>query len=119
MDIRHRERIKVVQKLFSSHFSIDGSIAKNAKIVAILKKQKSIDKKIAAAAPKFPVDKIGLVDLSILRLSIFDLLYEKKTPPKVVINEAVELAKELSSERSPAFVNAVLGAIYNKKKKDD
>jgi len=71
-----------------------------------------IDDHIKKAAPKYELSKIAKVDLSILRMSIYDLLIEKKQPPKVIINEAIDLAKELASEKSPAFVNAVLGAIY-------
>jgi N utilization substance protein B len=52
------------------------------------------------------------VDISILRNALYELTIERKVPPKVIINEAVELAKELGSEKSPSFVNAVLGKIY-------
>lgn len=73
----------------------------------------AIDEHIKRAAPKFPLEKIAMVDLAILRLATYELMFEDKTPPKVIINEAVELAKDLSGDKSPSFVNAVLGTIYN------
>lgn len=112
MDKRHQKRIEIVQELYSTFFSKKNPLSKKSQ--DILEQKTIIDKYIKKAAPKFAVSKIAKVDLSILRLSIYDLIVEKKEPPKVVINEAIELAKELASEKSPAFVNAVLGAIYEK-----
>jgi len=63
-------------------------------------------------ASKYPLEKVSKVDLSILRLAVYELNFEKKTPPKVVIDEAIELAKELGGEKTFSFVNAVLGKIY-------
>ena len=59
------------------------------------------------------VDQIAKADLAILRLAIYELMIERQEPPKVIINEAVDLAKEMGSDRSFAFVNAVLGAIVS------
>ena len=78
------------------------------KIISHLKK---IDQTIANNAPKWPLEKINKIDLSVLRTSVWELLYLKKTPPKVVIDEAVEMAKEFGAESSSAFVNGVLGSI--------
>ena len=83
------------------------------KILAHLKK---IDRVIKTNAPKWPLDKINKVDLSILRTAIWELLYKKKTPPKVVIDEAVELAKEFGSQTSHSFINGVLGSAVKKLK---
>ena len=68
----------------------------------------------------WPVDKLNKIDLAILRLAIYEL-ENLEVPPKVVIDEAVELAKEFGSENSPSFVNGVLGTIYKEAdtKKDD
>lgn len=77
----------------------------------IIKKLAKIDGLIREHAPRYPLENISRTDLSILRNSIYELLFEKKIPQKVVINEAVELAKELSGENSFAFVNAVLGKV--------
>jgi len=70
-----------------------------------------IDARIHAAAPEWPVDKIAKIDLAILRLAIYELTVEKKEPPKVIIDEAIELAKEYGNDASSKFVNGVLGTI--------
>ncbi len=77
----------------------------------ILKTQKKLDKEIEDAAPQWPLDKLNKIDLAILRLAVFELS-NSKTPPKVIIDEAVELAKEFGAESTPSFVNGVLGTIY-------
>ncbi len=75
-----------------------------------------LDNKIKQSAPEWPLDQISLIDKSILRLAVYELLNLKETPPKVVINEAVELAKQFGSENSSKFINGVLGAIFEKNK---
>jgi N utilization substance protein B len=70
---------------------------------------KEIDAIITKNAPKWPLDKINKIDLSVLRCAFWELLYQKSSPPKVVIDEAIELAKEFGTESSPAFVNGVIG----------
>ena len=80
----------------------------------VYKRQGDIDPWIARYAQKYTVEDIAKVDLAILRLATYELMYDetRETPPKVIINEAVELAKELGGDKSPAFINAVLGKIY-------
>ncbi len=75
----------------------------------IFSKTKEIDKYIEKAAPEFPVEKINKIDLAILRLAVYELLIEKKQPPKVIMDEAIELAKEYGGETSPQFINGALG----------
>lgn len=115
MDIRHEKRIKIVQELYSFLFTPSTKLSDKSK--KIIDNLTTIDKKIMEAAPKYEIDKISKVDLSILRLAIYELHIEKEAPAKVVINEAIELAKELAGERSPGFINAVLGKIYEKFRK--
>lgn len=81
---------------------VDGTLSKIVKI----------DKMIKESAPEWPIDQISLIDMSILRLSIYELNFAKDTPPKVIINEAVELAKQFGNDNSSKFVNGVLGTIY-------
>lgn len=83
-------------------------------MVGVVGKMKSIDNIIAKAAPQWPIDQISVVDRNILRLGLFELLYEDKkaVPPKVAINEAIELAKNFGGESSGKFINGVLGTIY-------
>ncbi len=110
-DPRHQKRIELIQSLFA--WSLSGKI-QNLKIKKITQKTQKIDKLISEAAPKWPVDQINKVELAILRYSIYELLHKTKTPPKVVIDEAIEIAKEFGDNSSPAFVNAVLGKILTK-----
>jgi len=108
-DPRHLKRQEIVKALFAESFTKQDSKPEKAK--KVLKMQKELDKKIKVAAPSWPVDKLNKIDLAILRLAIFEL-EEEKAPPKVVIDEAVELAKEFGGESSPSFVNGVLGTIF-------
>ncbi|MFH0712496.1 MAG: transcription antitermination factor NusB [Candidatus Jorgensenbacteria bacterium] len=73
-----------------------------------------IDKIIEKAAPDWPLPKIAIVDRNVLRIGLYELLYadKKEVPPKVAINEAIEIAKNYSGPNSPKFVNGVLGTIY-------
>ena len=73
-----------------------------------------IDKIIEKAAPEWPIAQIPLVDRNVLRIGLFELLYSNKeeVPPKVAINEAIELAKTFSGSTSGKFVNGVLGTVY-------
>lgn len=71
-----------------------------------------IDSLITKHAPEWPLDQIALIDRNVLRLGIFELAFLKEVPPKVAINEAVELAKTFGGETSGKFINGVLGAIY-------
>ena len=70
-----------------------------------------IDKIISGAAPEWPVEQIAKIDLEILRLAIFELYIARNVPPKVSIDEAVELAKEFGGENSSKFINGVLGTV--------
>lgn len=81
---------------------------------SVLKNSKTIDEIIEKAAPDWPLDKISVVDRNILRIGLTELLFGDRTqvPPKVAINEAIELAKTFGGENSGKFVNGVLGAVY-------
>lgn len=81
-------------------------------VVGVVKHLEEIDKVIAIAAPEWPLSQIAQVDLSILRLAMFELLFDDEVPPKAVINEAVELGKAFGGENSSKFVNGVLGTVY-------
>jgi transcription antitermination protein NusB len=70
-----------------------------------------IDGNIRRFAPAWPVDQIAMVDRNILRLAIFEILFDNKVPVRVAVSEAVELAKAFGSENSARFVNGVLGAV--------
>ncbi len=80
----------------------------------VLAKKKDLDAVIVKAAPDWPIDKISNIDRNILRLGLYELLFadHEQVPPKVAINEAIELAKTFGGETSGKFVNGVLGAVY-------
>lgn len=78
----------------------------------VVKNKERIDKIIQPAAPEWPIKQIALVDLVVLRQAIYELLFKREVPPKVAINEAVELAKTFGGLNSSKFVNGVLGTIY-------
>ncbi|MCL5970193.1 MAG: transcription antitermination factor NusB [Patescibacteria group bacterium] len=108
LDPRHKKRQKLVEDLFKLEFHKQRILPDTKKIV---ESQELIDKAIEKSAPEFPINKINRVDLAILRLAVYELLIEKKNPPKVIIDEAIELAKEYGGETSPGFINGVLGNI--------
>lgn len=89
----------------------------NRLVKLILENLGKIDQAIAHCAPEWPIEKIGKIDLAILRLAIYELTVAKTEPPKVIIDEAVELAKEFGGETTPSFVNGVLGTVLKKKEK--
>ena len=80
-------------------------------IAGVFDNREEIDKIIAAFAPSWPIDQMAVVDRNILRIAIFEIMPEGETPPKVAINEAVELAKVFGSDSSPRFINGVLGSV--------
>lgn len=73
---------------------------------------KELDATIQPIAPEWPVEQIARIDRAILRMALYELLNSKDVPPKVVINEAVELAKAFGGENSSKFINGVLGTAY-------
>ena len=134
---RHLGRIVALQTLYEYEFRVD-SEDKSVNIQEILKRnldryetaiddtkfvetlvagviehQTSIDDKLRPIAPDWPIEQIARVDRSILRIGVYELLHQSDiVPPKVVINEAVELAKAFGSDNSSKFVNGVLGTAY-------
>ena len=80
----------------------------------VLEHQKEIDNIIEKAAPEWPIAQIPIIDRNVLRIGLFELLYSNKeeVPPKVAINEAIELAKNFSGQTSGKFVNGVLGTVF-------
>ncbi len=108
LDPRHKKRQRLVEELFMMDFHKQRVSVDTKKI---LKHKELIDKEIATIAPEFAIDKINKTDLAILRLAVFELLIEKSQPPKVIIDEAIELAKEYGGDSSPSFINGALGNI--------
>lgn len=79
----------------------------------VLQHQTEMDEQLQKMAPGWPIDQIARIDRNVLRMGLYELLHQADTvPPKVVINEAVELAKAFGSENSSKFINGVLGTAY-------
>jgi len=80
----------------------------------ILKHWEELNKLIESGAPEWPMEQINIIDRNVLRIGIFELIFQdaKEVPPKVAINESVELAKNFGGDSSRRFVNGVLGTIY-------
>ncbi len=107
-DPRHLKRIKNVQALFT--WACQGVVVKTEDFDQIIKIIPEVDQIIQQNAPKWPINKINRIDLSVLRYTFWELFYLKKNPPKVVIDEAIEIAKEYGTESSSSFVNGVIGS---------
>jgi len=75
---------------------------------------KQCDELIIASTIKWQFTRLSPVDKSILRLAVYQLKFCPDVPPKVVLNEAIELAKKFSTDKSPSFVNGVLDAVFKK-----
>jgi N utilization substance protein B len=82
-------------------------------VSGVLNNKKQIDANIKQFAPAWPIAQISVIDRNILRIAIFEILFDDKTPIKVAINEAVELAKNFGSDSSPRFINGVLSSVSN------
>jgi N utilization substance protein B len=84
-------------------------------VKGVLQHRSELDALIKEFAPTFPVEQMAIIDKSILRLAIFEILFSEQTPLKVAINEAIELAKDFGSDSSPRLVNGILGSITTKR----
>lgn len=134
---RHLGRIVALQSLYEFEFrtqaedtsvSIDEILERNLErykdeiddtefvttlLKGVIEKQAELDDQLTPLAPEWPLSQVARIDRNILRLGLFELLHRsEQVPPKVVINEAVELAKAFGSDNSSKFINGVLGTAY-------
>ncbi len=96
---------------FAPEFN-DGGFVKEL-VFGVFNNLENIDKYIEKYAPEWPIDQITIIDRNVLRLGIYELVFSEKIPPKVAINEAIEVAKNFGGESSGKFINGVLGSIFN------
>lgn len=108
LDPRHKRREHLIEDLFKKDFHKQRVSVEAEKIFSL---KHELDTQIEKAAPEFPVEKINKVDLAILRLAVYELTVTKDAPPKVIVDEAIELAKEYGGETTPSFINGALGNI--------
>jgi N utilization substance protein B len=111
-DLAHHQPGEVLQRR-SPALDRDSVVADYARelLAGVLRHRSELDDIIQARATAFPVDQMAAIDRNILRLALYECLYKRDTVPlKVAINEAIELAKRYGAEKSPKFVNGVLGS---------
>jgi len=136
---RHLGRIVALQTLYEqdfrqecndANFDLQDVLARNIQrysetiedkafitdlVAGVNKYQTDLDSALQPIAPEWPLSQIARMDRIVLRMGLYELLYEKNVPPKVAINEAVELAKSFGSENSSKFINGVLGTAFRQK----
>ena len=119
-DQKDKDLDKIIKGIFfnfAPNFNDNDFVAKLIK--GVIRNLKKIDNNIVKYATEWPLDQITIVDRNILRIGVYELLMVDDIPPKVAINEAIEIAKALGGESSGKFVNGVLGAIYKNLEKGD
>jgi N utilization substance protein B len=102
----------VVERLLGEgELSEENNVFVRDLVGGVVRNKDEIDRNIQRFAPAWPIEQIAMIDRNILRLAIFEILFDNKVPVKVAISEAVELAKSFGSENSAKFVNGVLGSV--------
>lgn len=109
--VGHEAVIALNRLLASEKLSEEGNAFADELVRGVIYNREEIDQKIRCYAPAWPLEQIPTVDRNILRLAIWEILFDKKVPIKAAINEAVELAKRFGGDNSPRFVNGVLGSV--------
>lgn len=130
--LRRQARITALQTLYeydTAHHDVDAVLQRHAEerhlaprvaeyagelAHGVLAHLDEIDSTIQEVAPEWPIAQMARIDKNILRLAIYEILYNNAVPAKAAINEAVELAKRFGSDTSSRFINGVLGTIFNR-----
>ena len=107
----HRVSDVLVRLLAEEELSEENGAFAGDLVKGVVHNQEKIDDFIRRFAPAWPLEQIPVIDRNILRLAIFEILFDNGVPVKVAINEAVEQAKTFGSDNSPKFVNGVLGSV--------
>ena len=132
MRIRRQARVAALQALFeidAVHHGVEVVLPRRLQdlglpqeaaefvrsiVHGVLDHQAQLDEMIAVHAPEWPIEQMAIIDRNILRIALYEFVVDRGTPPKVAINEAVELAKLFVSDSSQRFVNGVLGTSLSK-----
>jgi len=109
--VHHQVGVVLQQRLQDADLPKAGFDFLRKIVQGVLAHQQELDVLIGTYAPEWPVDQMAIIDRNILRIALFEFLIDGNTPPKVAINEAVELAKRFGSDSSRRFVNGVLGTL--------
>ena len=114
--VRHDPTVVLERMVEEGHLSPSAEAFAHTLIKEMLDNRKEIDNIITRFAPSWPINQMATVDRNILRMAIYEMMLSGETPPRVAINEAVELAKAFGSDSSPKFVNGVLGSVMESAK---
>jgi len=110
--VHHPIGVVIQQRIYDIELPDEGHEFVRALVQGVLANQEHLDELISTYAPEWPIDQMSIIDRNVLRIALFEFLVDGGTPPKVAINEAVELAKAFGSDSSPRFVNGVLGTLF-------
>jgi N utilization substance protein B len=112
IDCAHHPVDQVLQRRIEDvSLPLDGQTFLRKVVQGVLEHLRRLDELIGKYAPEWPIEQMAIIDRNILRVALFEFLIDGGTPPKVAINEAVELAKLFGSDSSRRFVNGVLGTL--------
>jgi N utilization substance protein B len=111
--VHHPVGIVLQQRIQEVHLPVEGEAFIRTLVQGVLANQEQLDAWISKYAPEWPIDQMSIIDRNVLRIALFEFMVDGGTPPKVAINEAVELAKAFGSDSSQRFVNGVLGTLLS------
>ena len=109
--VGHDAQAVIARLLGESELSAENKAFVGGLVQGVLQNKEEIDQHLQGFAPAWPIEQIAVVDRNILRLAIFEILFDNEIPVKAAINEAVELAKKFAGDNSARFVNGVLGSV--------
>lgn len=109
--VGHEVEAVTARLIAEGKLSEDNSNFVHELVIGVIENKQDIDNNIQKFAPSWPIKQVPLIDRNILRLAIFEIIFDNKVPVKVAINEAVELAKSFGNDNSSRFVNGVLGSV--------
>ena len=117
LDLTDHDAEEAMNRAFAEHDPVAGSVVRHVRALVggVLRHREELDPVIAAAAPARALAEQAAIERNVLRLAAYELYHEPRVPPRVAIDEGVELAKRFGGENSGRFVNGVLGTIYESK----
>jgi N utilization substance protein B len=120
LDLTSHDAEEAIGRAFAEHDPVEASVQRQVRqlVSGVLEHRETLDPVIAEAAPARALDEQAAIERNVLRLAAFELLHDPRVPPRVSINEAVELAKRFGGENSGKFTNGVLRTIYERREKE-
>jgi transcription antitermination protein NusB len=120
LDLTSHDPEEAIGRAFAEHDPVEASVQRQVRqlVSGVLEHRETLDPVIAEAAPARALDEQAAIERNVLRLAAFELLHDPRVPPRVSINEAVELAKRFGGENSGKFTNGVLRTIYERREKE-